>query len=146
MKSPTPSILWPSRQSSCEVCRATAAKATQTLTFQRRVCLWFRASICYPAARYHACHQGCVIRTLYQSSPFVLTLSRRIGRHCTGPVWYRQDRNLFHLGSSEARPQCQGMPGLDPCSHSRAGSANPKGCRCHRRLHVHRLPCMHWRY
>ncbi|KAL2860639.1 hypothetical protein BJX68DRAFT_89751 [Aspergillus pseudodeflectus] len=60
--------------------------------------LWFRTSLCYPAACHHAHHQG-----------------QRC--HCSGSVRYWKDRYFLHLRSPEARPQRQGLPGSDRCPH-----------------------------
>lgn len=53
-------------------------------------------------------------------------------RYRSGPVWYRQDRHLLHLGPPEDRPQPEAVPGPDSRSYPRAGSADPEGRRRYR--------------
>lgn len=38
-------------------------------------------------------------------------------RYRSGPVWYRQDRHLLHLGPPEDRPQPEAVPGPDSRSY-----------------------------
>lgn len=59
----------------------------------------------------YACHKHIVEKVLTKNA-------QRIRCYRSSAVRYRQDRYLLYLRSAEDRPQPEGLPGSDSCSHS----------------------------